>query len=292
MRGRGGFIGKNVVPAAAAINSAASGLWTVREAEGFKRAGTWPVLAPGGVAAGLQLWLDASDANTLYDATTGGSLVAADGGVARWEDKSGNGNHATQSTAANRPARRSSVVNSCDAIDFDGSNDGFLVNALSSVFNGVNKPFTVIAVAKTDVTNSTQDILSAGNNTNNNENTRCVWNDGSQKASIAREAPDGNGGKLLTGGTSLGTTTRAVSFVFNASTGIVFVNGSSDSSATDLALGFFLPLNVVAVGFLPRASSAVYFNGYICELTLYNAALSDTNRAAVESYLMSKWGIT
>jgi hypothetical protein len=42
MRGRGGFIGANVVPAAAAANSAASGLWTVREADGFKRAGTWP----------------------------------------------------------------------------------------------------------------------------------------------------------------------------------------------------------------------------------------------------------
>jgi hypothetical protein len=291
-RGRGGFIGTNVVPAAAAFNSAASGLWTVREQEALKRAGTWPTLFVNPTSLlGLQLWLDASDASTLYNATTGGSLVAADGGVARWEDKSGNGNHATQSTAANRPARRSSVVNSRDAIDFDGSNDGLSVNALSSIFNGVNKPFTVIAVAKTDVTNSTQDILSAGNSSNDDENARCVWNNGSQKASIYRQPQDNNPGKSVSGGTSLGTTTRAVSFVFNASTGIVFVNGSSDSSATDLALGFSLPLNVVAVGFLPRLNSAVYFNGYICELTLYNSALSDTNRSVVESYLMSKWGI-
>jgi hypothetical protein len=265
----------------------------VREAEGFKRAGTWPIafVSPKSLS-GLQLWLDASDASTLYDATTGGSLVAADGGVARWEDKSGNGNHATQSTEANRPLRRSSVVNSRDAIDFDGSNDGLSVNALSSIFSGVNNPFTVIAVAKTDVTNSTQDILSAGNSSNNNENVRCVWNNGSQKASISREPLIGNQGKLLAGDTSLGTTTRAVSFVFNTSTGIVFVDGSSDSSATDLAISSSLPLNVVGVGFLPRLNPAVYFNGYICELTLYNAALSNANRAAVESYLMSKWGIT
>jgi len=42
MRGRGGFIGANVTPASAALNSAASGVWTVREAEAMRRAGTWP----------------------------------------------------------------------------------------------------------------------------------------------------------------------------------------------------------------------------------------------------------
>jgi hypothetical protein len=32
--------------------------------------------------------------------------------------------------------------------------------------------------------------------------------------------------------------------------------------------------------------------GDICEIIIYNSALSDTDRAAVESYLMSKWGIS
>jgi hypothetical protein len=32
--------------------------------------------------------------------------------------------------------------------------------------------------------------------------------------------------------------------------------------------------------------------GDICEIIIYNSALSDANRAAVESYLISKWGIT
>ena len=30
----------------------------------------------------------------------------------------------------------------------------------------------------------------------------------------------------------------------------------------------------------------------ICEIIVYNSALSNTDRAVVESYLMSKWGIT
>jgi len=41
-RPRGGYIGFNRVPAASAINSVASGVWTLREAEALKRAGTWP----------------------------------------------------------------------------------------------------------------------------------------------------------------------------------------------------------------------------------------------------------
>ena len=42
-RPRAGYIGFNRVPAATALNSAASGVWTLREAEALKRAGTWPV---------------------------------------------------------------------------------------------------------------------------------------------------------------------------------------------------------------------------------------------------------
>jgi len=45
MRGRGGYIGTNVTPVSAAVNSAAGGVWTVREAESLKRAGTWPTAA-------------------------------------------------------------------------------------------------------------------------------------------------------------------------------------------------------------------------------------------------------
>jgi hypothetical protein len=67
------------------------------------------------------LWLDASDASTLYDATTGGSLVAADGLVARWQDKSGNSRHATQATSGSRPQRKTAIQNSLDVVRFDGT---------------------------------------------------------------------------------------------------------------------------------------------------------------------------
>lgn len=65
---------------------------------------------------GCTLALDASIATSLYDATSGGSLVAADGAVARWEDQSGNGNHVTQGTSANRPLRRVAARGGSDAL--------------------------------------------------------------------------------------------------------------------------------------------------------------------------------
>jgi hypothetical protein len=49
------------------------------------------------------IWLDPSDASTLYTDTAGTTQAAIGQAVARINDKSGNGNHATQSTAAARP---------------------------------------------------------------------------------------------------------------------------------------------------------------------------------------------
>jgi hypothetical protein len=67
------------------------------------------------------LWLDGADASTLYNATSGGSLVAADGTIARWEDKSGNARHCTQSTSGARPIRKTSIQNGRDVARGDGS---------------------------------------------------------------------------------------------------------------------------------------------------------------------------
>ena len=89
------------------------------------------------------LALDASIASSLYDATSGGSLVAADGAVARWEDQSGNARHATQSTSAYRPLRKSTIMN-IGALQFDGVDDQVTFTGSGS------DPNTLIAVCKWD----------------------------------------------------------------------------------------------------------------------------------------------
>lgn len=82
-----------------------------------------PLAAPASIS-GLQLWLDADDGGTLYDSTSGGSVVTTNGAaVARWQDKSGNNNHYTQTTANARPVLQTSSLNSKNGLLWDGSND-------------------------------------------------------------------------------------------------------------------------------------------------------------------------
>ena len=77
----------------------------------------------------IDLWLDASDGNTLYDATSGGNLVTADGSaVKRWEDKSGNSNHATEGT--NAPVLETAEKNGLNALNFASSK--YLTNSFTS----------------------------------------------------------------------------------------------------------------------------------------------------------------
>jgi hypothetical protein len=102
MRGRGGYIGFNRVPAASAYNSAASGVWNVREAESLKRAGTWP-----------------STRDALFGSVA--LLLRMDGTGSSFADSSGtpktvtaNGN-ATQSTTQSKFGGKSAA--------FDGSGD-------------------------------------------------------------------------------------------------------------------------------------------------------------------------
>lgn len=112
---------------------------------------------------GCQLALDASIATSLYDATSGGSLVAADGAVARWEDQSGNARHATQATSGDRPLRKLSIQGGADVLRFDGSTDYMDHGATSGV-----DPHTQFAVAVRRATGASYRVLMTYGTASNN----------------------------------------------------------------------------------------------------------------------------
>lgn len=303
MRGRGGYIGFNRVPAASAGNSAASGVWTLQEQELLKRAGTWPtsVFNPLSIT-GLQLWLDAADSSSLYNATTGGSLVAANGGVARWEDKSGNARHFTQSDSAKRPARKTSQQNSLDTLLFDGSNDSLVGG---DYLDGNTGGITAFVVLKRNATSVLHEILTKGTTNGGwvlrfdsiNKINGSAWTDGTFANGTNRSTTNT---VSATGYTSLTWRHTAGSFHQQA----FWRNGSSlpmDSAAEAGTNARTLPniSDVMRIG-VQRYDGALgdgpgdYFNynGNIAEILIYNSALSDTDRGIVESYLTTKWGIT
>ena len=162
MRDRlGGYIAQPDYPGATnSENLQLSGMWTLREAEALTRRGEWSFniaqFAP-------KLWLDASNAAAVFDATSGGNLVTADGGaIARLEDQSDTQQHFTQLDQATRPVLNVSGQNGLNVIAFAGANN-FLTASVPPNPTFFTSTFTIISVAR-----ATTAALSAGSYFYNN----------------------------------------------------------------------------------------------------------------------------
>lgn len=109
-------------------------------------------------------WFDPSDMATLFQDDAGTvPVTAADQVVGRMLDKSGNANHASQSTEASKPILRNSGT--LWWLEFDGVDDFMLTTAISfvstdeiSIFAGVRKTSdaAVAIVAELSVDSNTQ----------------------------------------------------------------------------------------------------------------------------------------
>jgi hypothetical protein len=280
MRGRGGYIGFNRVPAAAAFNSAASGVWTLREAESLKRGGTWPVAFVNPTQlSGLQLWLDASDSSTLYDATSGGSLVAADGTVKRWEDKSGNSRHATEAT--NGPQRKTAVQGGRDVLRFDGTND--LLTFSNIAIPASHTVFAVFGRATSGIVS-----IPIANSSAENRYPFLWFNSDNVIYQLSNQTFTQHGTANTSTGFFLATTIRTGTTSINVRlAGVSVQTVTTGGGVTDATSE-----NWSAVGSRESLGVKTHHNGDIAELIIYNSALSDTNRGLVEAYLMAKWGLT
>jgi hypothetical protein len=295
----------------AGVNGAGTGSYSAASSS------VTPGFTPASIS-GLQWWLDASDAATLYDATSGGSLVAADGGVARWEDKSGNARHLTQSTSGSRPTRKTAIQNSRAVLRFDGSNDSMSVPSSTATFkflhDGDSTVFVVLRPGADANPNTLYFILGTGNNSGSLDGQTGYYLRYDDRTSDAAIFSDslvhvvGNGGQVRSGGvatSALPANAFALVTVRGdpgnatiASRSQVRLNGgsaitqdtSSTNGATTLATGN--ATQNMFLGATPGATPSWHLVGDICEVVMYDSALSDADRASVESYLMTKWGLS
>jgi hypothetical protein len=238
------------------------------------------------------LWLDASDASTLYDATSGGSIVAADGAVARWEDKSGNARHATQSTGVYQPLRKTSIKNGLDIVRFDGSNDS--LSNLSASLTVV--PSTVFVVM---VESSNVDFAGIFART---PTSGSDFDAASGSSILYTEPGVGLFGLYTNGAFSLNEPTAESIIPWSIISGL---NANGDSrlyrnnpttpkNSTSAALSATSSAGyLIAARFLGGAvdNSNYHLNGDVAEILVFPSALSDSNRQAVEAYLNAKWAI-
>jgi len=269
-RGRGGYIGFNRVPASGDVNSAASGVWTLREAEALRRAGTWPgsFVNPLSIS-GLQLWLDFSDSNSI---TLSGSNIS------EIRDKSGNNFHATQSTDANRPSQST-------------------VNGLSCGNWGTSANSKRLAYSPGGTSNNWREVAIVG-----------VWDGGGSTFPAFNglfTGSDSTGTQTGVGfigqnGQGFWYEINGADPAFNSWVTSVALNGTSTSTAFDTIKSVFclqgwrssnVGVNGYAIG-SDRAVSSRGWRGRICEVVAYNQELSSGNRELLRTYLGSKWGIT
>jgi hypothetical protein len=234
--------------------------------------------------AGLQLWLDASDASSFTFSS--GSVVS------QWNDKSGNSRHMSQSTVANQPSR-SGTQNGRSTVVFDGSNDYMTFDAGSDAID--ISPWTWFAVVKDTSSGNSRRILSARRSATGSADFQAggaifgyrdtgpaldIFSAGATPASRAYSASTWFLGRSTVDGSS--NMQVAVDSVAASSSA-----GSSSVNARYLTLGGATDPS----GNPPLAPAATeVWLGEIAEVILYNAALSGTDISNVESYLRTKWG--
>ena len=221
--------------------------------------------APGG-RAGLDLWLDAS---TIAGKVHGDA-------ISQWDDISGNGNHATQGTAAKRATFAASAIAGHAAIRFDGKDDA-LATAYSLATFGITV-FVVYRVREWNDLAASQAhrVVSGGNN----------WligpYGGTHKAYVGSFTPTAGAPAVEPYRTVLVTLKQT-----SSSSSTLYVNGTAyttNATASQVGPG---TVNLGAVGGV--IEPGVYD---VAELIVFSQAVGDNKRMNWEAYLMRKWGIS
>ena len=255
-----------------------------------------PAFTPTSIS-GLQVWLDASDTSTLYDSTVGGSLVTSDGSaVARWEDKSGFGRHASQSTVNARPTLKLNQKNSRPGLRFDGND---FLRRTQQLFTTTYSMFVVCKFDNNTTRNAAIDLGVGTTGATTLVIEQNTWATTGQKYGLysSGNSYDTNfstssGEKLfaVTGNATsqnniINNTTYRINGVTGSLVGRALYGGGKYTNFTSVS-GFAIG------GFNSTAtSSGIMISGNIYEVLVYNTALNTTQCQQVETYLNNKWAL-
>lgn len=225
----------------------------------------------GGAPADASLWLDASDAATV---------LATDGRVRQWSDKSSNGRHATQPSSALRPFA-DTFHNGLPVIRFAGAHELSCGDVLDLGSNRI----TVWAVARYTTTGEGTVI---GKSYYGNKVGR--W-------ALYRAWGKEQAYAWTTGATDsvgvAGTSTSPRLQTFTWSDGESYTkwrfNGGPWVANGAAALGSYNTADPLRIGRYDAAK--IPLTGWIAEIICLSRAATPTELASVDSYLMAKWGI-
>jgi hypothetical protein len=264
------------------------------------------------------LWIDFSDTSTLFDATSGGSVVTNGVGIARAEDKSGNSRHFTEGTSGNRPTWTSNVQNGLGIARYDG-NDRLTTTAARSAFNFLHQSASTVFVLVKNGTSANPSALYGwlGSNAGSGSNIgvffcyddrnlltgmtdcfNCQCANGNSLAFTYRSTNAANTGivtqfrDLITpnvfslasiqSAPTNGTAANRIKIAING--GSLVGNNEGTGGVSGSNSSFDLQIGTLGNNVLPLL-------GDYCELLIFNSLISDTDSQLVEGYLAHKWGL-
>jgi hypothetical protein len=226
------------------------------------------------------LWLDAADVNTLFS-DTGGTTLATNGGtIARWNDKTANGNYVFQSTAGNRPVRSTIPSSSLPAVYFSTAGLGLVSSSNNSQSGNLSR--TLFVVLHMPTTTSRVIVSTGPHNTATPPNTFGVdaWT-GYVAAPYVYNSADNSFSFQLSGLSSM----------------YAYYDSSVSQTGGGYNFGTFATksttLNTTAspwyIGYRPDGVGSI--NSYVAEILIYSTALTTAQRQQIEGYLAQKWGL-
>jgi hypothetical protein len=220
-----------------------------------------------------QNWFDFSTVTGLYQTNDTSTPVAADGQTIGYDtDKSGQGHHATQGTANQRPLWKANIQNGLGAALFDGS-----LSNLIHTYDGTQVNHSIFVVmARAAAQTGYRGVYGSGGATGVHFYYRMSTN--AQWGTYGAAERPAN--------TTIGDATfRIFEMVRGASgNGNYYLNGTGDGTYAD-TIG--QTTNYIGGKMLSGQCS----NIYVGEILHFDFAVDATQRAAIESYLNSKWSL-
>jgi len=228
---------------------------------------------PANVDYGVKLWVKAD-----------AGITSSGGNISAWNDQTGLGNNATQSTSSYQPSFSNSELNYQASIYFDGGNEFF---SISDLIPTDNTKMTVIAVGSNEAGGDTWHSMVMGQaigswngggyglSAQNKENTDFGFWVNDYNEYIVKTAWLNQPEKILIGnydGSNLSFYMDAKSIGSDSYSGTVGDNGNS---------------------YIGGCEGTKYnHKGYISEVAIYSRSLNSTELKSVNSYLAVKYGIT
>ena len=243
-----------------------------------------PAWAPTDLA-NIALWLDATSG--LYDATTGGAAVTANGAyIARWEDRSGNGRHFSQATVNSRPTLATAGLNSKATIFFDGTDD-----FLDATYSRPYAAQTLFLVVRMDSAKTQSGLFSESQSAASDQSLYLPAVAGT--TSIG-STTDSSATRRSASAYTLATYYIAT-FTHSGATLANYLNGIAAVAESDSFPGG--TYNVARARLGGRINSngtnvaGANLPGSIAEVIAYDRLLTTDERDTVHAYLSTKWGI-